>query len=143
MFRRTPSQGDRGRRAAVDFVVCFGFGGISCFFFVFFFERPRPAASMRPPCLIYLSTSIAASPLLVSCCVPLLRSKCITRYNPAQPNPAELNPAVPCGLSIVSCLKEWSHRKSASSAVHIFRTFVRIDFSIEMSTYMTRFRGYD
>ena len=28
------------------------------FFFVFFFfERTRPAASMRPPCLIYLSTS--------------------------------------------------------------------------------------
>ena len=29
----------------------------SGFFFVFFFERTRPAASMRPPCLIYLSTS--------------------------------------------------------------------------------------
>ena len=30
------------------------------FFFssVFFFERTRPAASMRPPCLIYLSTCI-------------------------------------------------------------------------------------
>ena len=26
------------------------------FFFFFFFERIRPAASMRPPCLIYLST---------------------------------------------------------------------------------------
>ena len=33
------------------FVVCFGCGGIS------FFERTLPAASMRPPCLIYLSTS--------------------------------------------------------------------------------------
>ena len=32
-----------------------------CFFFsrfYFFFERTRPAASMRQPCLIYLSTSI-------------------------------------------------------------------------------------
>ena len=26
-------------------------------FFVFFFEHTRPAAIMRPPCLIYLSTS--------------------------------------------------------------------------------------
>ena len=28
-------------------------------FILFFFERTRPAASMRPPCLIYLSTSTA------------------------------------------------------------------------------------
>ena len=28
-----------------------------CFFDFFFFERTRPAASMRPSCLIYLSTS--------------------------------------------------------------------------------------
>ena len=27
VFRRAPSQGGRGRRAAVDFVVCFGWGG--------------------------------------------------------------------------------------------------------------------
>ena len=33
MFRRTPSRGGRGRRAAVDFVVCFGCGGG---YFVFF-----------------------------------------------------------------------------------------------------------
>ena len=60
MFRRTRSRGGRGRRAAVDFVVRFGFGGVSCFFLSFFFfslERTRPAASMRPPCLSYLSTS--------------------------------------------------------------------------------------
>ena len=30
--------------------------GFRVFFFVFFFERTRPA-NMRPPCLIYLSTS--------------------------------------------------------------------------------------
>ena len=36
---------------------CFGCGGISCLFSFLFFERKRPAASMRPPCLIYLYTS--------------------------------------------------------------------------------------
>ena len=35
VFRRTPYRGGRGRRAVVDFVVCFGCGGIS--FFSFFF----------------------------------------------------------------------------------------------------------
>ena len=35
------------------------FFGVLCFFLFFFFsERTRPAASMRPPCLIYLSTSV-------------------------------------------------------------------------------------
>ena len=37
MFRRTPARGGRGRRVAVDLVVCFGRGGMS-FFSVFFFE---------------------------------------------------------------------------------------------------------
>ena len=61
VFRRATSRGGRRRRAAVDFVVCFGWGGIFpvVFFpiFTFFFERTRPAASMRPPCPIYLLTS--------------------------------------------------------------------------------------
>ena len=63
VFRRTPSRGGRGRRAAVDFVVCFWVRRDSfcvCIFFprfFFFFERTRPAASMRPRCLIYLCTS--------------------------------------------------------------------------------------
>ena len=34
VFRRAPSRGGRGRRAAVDIVVCFGRGG---FFVVFVF----------------------------------------------------------------------------------------------------------
>ena len=34
-----------------------GGADFSVFRFVFLFERTRPAASMRPPCLIYLSTS--------------------------------------------------------------------------------------
>ena len=36
VFRRTPSRGGRGRRAAVNFVVCFGCGGISLFSLFFF-----------------------------------------------------------------------------------------------------------
>ena len=32
------------------------------FFSIFFFERTRPTASMRPPCLIYISTSNEARP---------------------------------------------------------------------------------
>ena len=56
-----PSRGGRGRRAAVDFLVCFGCDGFFRVTFspiFFFFERTRPAVSMRPSCLIYLSTSI-------------------------------------------------------------------------------------
>ena len=64
VFRRAPSRGCRGRRAAVDFVVCFGWGGFFRVFFpgFFFFERTRPGANMRPPCLIYLSTRNEARP---------------------------------------------------------------------------------
>ena len=57
VFFRAPSRCGRGRRAAVGFVVCFRWVGISFFFRFFFFERTRPAASMRTPCLIYLSAS--------------------------------------------------------------------------------------
>ena len=59
MFRRTSSRSGRGRRDAVHFVVLVGCGGMfsCCFFRFFFFERTRPAASIRPLCLIYLSTS--------------------------------------------------------------------------------------
>ena len=64
VFRRAPSRGGRGRWAAVDFVVFLGGADFFVFFFelFFFFERTRPAASMRPPCLIYLSTSNEAKP---------------------------------------------------------------------------------
>ena len=47
----------------LEVIAIAGLLGISCFFFtvvgyrVFYFERTRPAASMRPTCLIYLSTS--------------------------------------------------------------------------------------
>ena len=43
-LRRTTPRGGRNRPAAADLVVCFGCGGISCFFSLFFFERTRPAA---------------------------------------------------------------------------------------------------
>ena len=36
-------------------LICSGCGQILRFFLFFFFERTRPAESMRPPCLIYLS----------------------------------------------------------------------------------------
>ena len=51
-----PSRVGRGRRDAVDFVVCFGWGG---FFRVFFFSNAHGLlhVPMMPPCLIYLSTS--------------------------------------------------------------------------------------
>ena len=57
MFNRTSSRGARGRRADVDFVVCFGCAGLRAFFRFSFFERTRPAASMRTPCFIYLYNS--------------------------------------------------------------------------------------
>ena len=37
VFHRTPYRGGRGPPAAVDSVLCFGWGGLSCFFFPFFF----------------------------------------------------------------------------------------------------------
>ena len=54
----------QGRLEMVASPGCCGFRGVFwvrrnfwCFFVFFFSERTRPAASMRPPCLIYLSTS--------------------------------------------------------------------------------------
>ena len=43
------------------FVVC-----VCVFLILFFSERTRPAASMSPPCLIYLSTSILAIACMVA-----------------------------------------------------------------------------
>ena len=60
VFPRMRPRVGRGRRAAVNIVVCFRWGGFfcpCCFFHVFFFfVSTGPAASMRAPCLIYLST---------------------------------------------------------------------------------------
>ena len=62
VFRRTPFQGGRGRRAAVDFVVCFECSGFRFSLFFFPFEGTRSAASMTPQYLIYLSTSNVYTP---------------------------------------------------------------------------------
>ena len=53
-YRRTSSRDGRGRRSAVNFVVCSGCGGISFFCLFFSFEHTRLAASMIPPCFFYL-----------------------------------------------------------------------------------------
>ena len=47
VFRRTPSRGGRGRRDAVDVVVCLGCGGISCFFFRFFSSNAHGLLQVR------------------------------------------------------------------------------------------------
>lgn len=45
-----------GRRAAAGWGICLDGGGNPCTLFaVFFIERAWPAASMTPPCLIYMS----------------------------------------------------------------------------------------
>ena len=60
-FHRGLSRGGRGRRAAVDFVVCFGWGEFFAdFFFVDFFLLRTHTACCKyeaASCLIYLSTS--------------------------------------------------------------------------------------
>ena len=60
VFLRAPSRSGRGRLATVDVVVCFDCGRIVFSSQFPYFEPTRPAASTRPPCLIYLSTSNAA-----------------------------------------------------------------------------------
>ena len=54
-----PSPGCRGGRAAAAVVACSAWGGFFPGFSstIFFFERTRPAASVKPPRLIYVSTT--------------------------------------------------------------------------------------
>ena len=111
VFRRAPSRGGRGRRAAVDFVVCFGCGGIfSPFFFspFFFFERTRPAASMRPACLTYLSTSTGVGTgchyfVCLSVCVTfVVFTDCESCTRPISTNPGSME-AGEYGLTSGTC----------------------------------------
>ena len=98
MFRRAPSRG--GRRVAVNFVVCFGWGEFSRFFF---FERTRPAASMRSPCPIYLSTSTGVRTgchylISLSVCAGLrvafvVRTDCESCTRPISTNPGSMKAA--------------------------------------------------
>ena len=64
MFNRTPSGSGPGRRAAMKCRCVFWVGRLfsSLFSILFFFERTRSAASMRPPCLFYPSTSTKTRP---------------------------------------------------------------------------------
>ena len=63
MFRRRPSRG--GRDAGLLWISWWCVLGAARFrggfFRFFFFERTRPAASMRLSCLIFVSTSIVSS----------------------------------------------------------------------------------
>ena len=97
MFRHAPSRGGRGRRAAVDFVVCFGWGGFVfvCFFRFLFFGRTQLAASMRKPCLVYLSTITGVRTgrhLLVCRCVCRRRrfTDCESCTRPISINPGSM-----------------------------------------------------
>ena len=75
----------------------FGCGGIS-FLFLFFFERTRPAASMKSACLIYLSTStdngLPASSSRASCWKHL---QFFSRWLPRQETKARERRGCCCG----------------------------------------------
>ena len=62
MFRLTPSRGGRGRRADVDSWCILSVAAFCVFFSSSFFERTPRVASIKPPCLIYVSTSNEARP---------------------------------------------------------------------------------
>ena len=121
MFYRAPSRGGRGRRAAVNLVVCFGWGGRFRFFLsiFFFFERTRPAASMRPPFFIYTSTSsgvrtgchslICLSVCVCVCVTLVLFTDCESCTRPISTNPASLESSeygLTCGTCFVACRLE-------------------------------------
>ena len=85
------------------------------FFVFFFFERTRPTASMRPPCLVYLSTSTGVRtgcPYLISLSVCLclcvlsvtfvVVADCESGMRPISTNPASME-AGECGLTRGTC----------------------------------------
>ena len=94
--------------------------GISCLFLlVYFFERTRPAASMRPPCLIYLSTSTGVRTgchylisLYLVCCNIRVFYWCESCTRPISTNPGSFEAGehgltlgtcfVTCGLEVVT-----------------------------------------
>ena len=57
VFRRSPSRDGRGCRTAVDFVVCFGCGSISCVFFLFFLRTHTACCKYEAALPHYLPTT--------------------------------------------------------------------------------------
>ena len=96
--RWSRSPGCCGFRAV--FWVRWVFSCYICFFDFFFFERTRPAASMRPPCLIYLSTStrvrtgchylISLSICLCVCVTFVVFTDCESSTSPISTNPGSM-----------------------------------------------------
>ena len=82
------------------------------FFSFFFFERTRPAASMRPPCLIYLYTStemstglhylISPSVCLSVCATFVVFTDCESCTRPICTNPGSME-ACEHGLTRGTC----------------------------------------
>ena len=75
------------------------FSGCVFSFCFFFFERARPAASMRPPCLIYLSTSMGRETALNDVCASLQSRR---GSLPADPRLDHARSQLPCAVAIPS-----------------------------------------
>ena len=114
MFRRTSSRGGRGRRAAADFVVCFGCGGFLLFFSSFFsFERTPPAAQVcgRPASFTSLlvpgcvqGCNISSVCLSVSVCVTFVVTDCESCMRPIFDKPGIYGSGRVYGLTRGTCL---------------------------------------
>ena len=122
------------------------------FFVFFFFERTRPTASMRPPCLVYLSTSTGVRtgcPYLISLSVCLclcvlsvtfvVVADCESGMRPISTNPGSME-AGECGLTLGMCFVarrlevvavaglpwiSWCVLGAAGFRVFFFRFFLR------------------
>ena len=98
VFRPAPFRGSRGRRAAVDYMVCFGWGGFFVFFF-FSLRTPTPCGKYEATsCLNYLSTSTGVRTgchYLISLCVRVcvtfvLFTDCESCTRPISTNPGSM-----------------------------------------------------
>ena len=93
---------------------CCGIRGVfwvgAVFSFFFFFERTRPAASMRPPCLIYLSASTGVRTgchyliglSVCVCAIFVLFTDCESCTQPISTNPGSME-AGGYGLTCGTC----------------------------------------
>ena len=125
-----------GRRAAVDFVVCFR---VRPEFFVFvvsicfFFERTWPASSTRPPCLIYLckSTGVCTrchyliSLFVCGCVTFVVLTDCESCTMPFSTNPRSMG-AGEYGLTRRTCFA--ARRLEVVAVTGLLRDFVLFSF---------------